>query len=84
MDPNFPLTWQLRKESAGAGPQLDLNSHSVDLARYLVGEIGAVSAMSRRFREETPYRDRGWNVQVGRGRIRDGGGYGGRCPLHAG
>jgi predicted dehydrogenase len=36
-DPSFPLTWHLRKESAGAGPQFDLNSHSVDLARYLVG-----------------------------------------------
>ena len=24
IDPDFPLTWQLRKESAGAGPQFDL------------------------------------------------------------
>jgi len=54
MDPNFPLTWQLRKESAGAGPQFDLNSHSVDLARYLVGEIAAVAGMSRRFIDERP------------------------------
>ena len=53
-DPNFPLTWHLRKEIAGAGPHFDLGSHSVDLARYLVSEIGAVSAMTRRFVEKRP------------------------------
>lgn len=53
-DPNFPLTWHLRKEVAGAGPHYDLNSHSVDLARYLVGEIAAVSAMMKRFVEKRP------------------------------
>lgn len=53
-DPNFPLTWHLRKENAGAGPHYDLNSHSVDLARFLVGEIKAVSAMLKRFIEKRP------------------------------
>jgi predicted dehydrogenase len=53
-DPNFPLTWHLRKETAGAGPHYDLGSHSVDLARYLVGEISAVSAMTQRFVEKRP------------------------------
>jgi predicted dehydrogenase len=53
-DPNFPLTWHLRKETAGAGPHYDLNSHSVDLARYLVGEITAVSAIMKRFYEKRP------------------------------
>jgi predicted dehydrogenase len=37
VDPNFPLTWHLRAETAGTGPHGDLNSHSVDLAHYLVG-----------------------------------------------
>jgi predicted dehydrogenase len=50
-DPSFPLTWHLRKEIAGAGPHFDLGSHSVDLARYLVSEIGAVSAMTNVCRE---------------------------------
>lgn len=53
-DPNFPLTWHLQKEFAGAGPHYDLNSHSVDLGRYLVGEIKAVSAMMKTFVEERP------------------------------
>jgi predicted dehydrogenase len=57
VDPSFPLTWHLRKDSAGAGPQYDLNSHSVDLARYLVGEIKSVSAMTAQFVEERPLPD---------------------------
>ena len=54
MDPDFPLTWHLRKETAGSGPHGDLNSHSVDMARYLVGEIRAVSAMVTTFIKERP------------------------------
>ena len=54
MDPEFPLIWQLQKEFAGGGPHLDLNSHSVDLARYLVGEIATVSAMFKTFIKERP------------------------------
>lgn len=53
-DPNFPLTWHLRTEMAGAGPQNDLNSHSVDLARYLLGEVSLVSAMLKTFITERP------------------------------
>jgi predicted dehydrogenase len=57
MDPGFPLTWHLRKETAGAGPQYDLNSHSVDLARHLVGEIKSVMAMTAQFIHERPLPD---------------------------
>jgi len=53
-DPSFPLTWHLQKKYAGAGPHYDLNSHSVDLARYLVGEVKAVSAMMKTFVTERP------------------------------
>jgi predicted dehydrogenase len=54
VDPNFPLTWHLRKETAGSGPHGDLNSHSIDLARYLVGDIKSVSAMMTTFIKERP------------------------------
>jgi predicted dehydrogenase len=57
VDPNFPLTWHLRKETAGAGPQIDLNSHSVDLARFLIGDIKSVSGMTARFVQERPLPD---------------------------
>ncbi len=54
VDPEFPLTWHLRKDRAGGGPHFDLNSHSVDLARYLVGEITSVSALTPTFITERP------------------------------
>jgi predicted dehydrogenase len=53
-DPNFPLTWHLQKKYAGAGPHYDLNSHSVDLARYLIGEVAAVSAIMKQFYAKRP------------------------------
>lgn len=54
VDPDAPMRWQLRKATAHAGPQWDLNSHSVDLALYLVGSIRTVGALTRRFVEERP------------------------------
>lgn len=54
VDPDFPLTWQLRKETAQAGPQWDLNSHAVDLAHYLVGPIRSVSGLTKQFISERP------------------------------
>ena len=54
VDPAFPLTWHLQAEHAGAGPHFDLGSHNVDLARFLVGEIRSVNAMTARFVEERP------------------------------
>jgi predicted dehydrogenase len=53
-DPDFPLTWHLQSKYAGAGPHYDLNSHSVDLARYLVGEVDSVSAILKTFIKERP------------------------------
>ncbi|MCK8494856.1 Gfo/Idh/MocA family oxidoreductase [Spirosoma sp. RP8] len=57
VDPNFPLTWQLRKETAQAGPQWDLNSHAVDLAHFLIGDIDTVSALTTNFVTERPLAD---------------------------
>lgn len=54
VDPEFPLTWHLRKETAGSGTHADLNSHLIDLARYLVGEVTEVTAMTAQFIEERP------------------------------
>ncbi len=53
-DPDFPLTWQLQKEQAQAGPQWDLNSHCVDLAHFLVGSISDVTAITANFINERP------------------------------
>ncbi len=56
-DPRFPLTWHLQKDKAGSGPHGDLNSHSVDLAHYLVGDIAQVTAMTTQFISERPLPD---------------------------
>lgn len=48
-DPNEPMSWRLDKSVAGSGPHGDLNSHLIDLARYLVGDIEQVIGMEKTF-----------------------------------
>ncbi|MER8224244.1 Gfo/Idh/MocA family oxidoreductase [Streptomyces sp. NPDC094143] len=55
VDPEFPLTWRLRKEQAGSGSLGDLGAHIIDLAQYLVGEpLAGVSALTETFVRERP------------------------------
>jgi predicted dehydrogenase len=42
--PEGALTWRYERERGGSGVLGDLASHGVDLARYLVGEIGSLIA----------------------------------------
>jgi predicted dehydrogenase len=42
--------WRFDKQAAGSGALGDLAAHVVDLARYLVGEIATVSALTATFR----------------------------------
>ncbi len=53
-DPKFPMNWRLRKDAAGSGANGDLNAHHVDMARFLVGEIGEVVGMKKTFITERP------------------------------
>jgi predicted dehydrogenase len=48
-DENFPLVWRLQSRVAGSGALGDIGAHIVDLARFLVGEIARVSAVSETF-----------------------------------
>jgi predicted dehydrogenase len=57
VDPQFPLVWRLRKEAAGSGALGDIASHSLDLARFLVGEITEVTAALETFIKERPLPD---------------------------
>ncbi|MFD3617813.1 Gfo/Idh/MocA family protein [Streptomyces sp. NPDC058676] len=55
VDPQFPLTWRLRRELAGSGSLGDLGAHIVDLAQYLAGEpLAGVSALTETFVRERP------------------------------
>lgn len=54
VDPAFPRVWRLEKEKAGSGALGDIASHSIDLARYLVGEIASLAGMLETFVPERP------------------------------
>lgn len=57
MSPELPLLWRFDQRKAGSGALGDLGSHLVDLARFLVGEIGGVSALLETFVKERPLAD---------------------------
>jgi predicted dehydrogenase len=54
LNPDFPRVWRLEKFKAGSGALGDILSHSVDLARHLVGEITEVSGLLETFVAERP------------------------------
>ncbi|HUB87677.1 MAG TPA: Gfo/Idh/MocA family oxidoreductase [Verrucomicrobiae bacterium] len=53
-DPDFPLSWHLQKETSGSGVHSDINSHIIDLGRYLVGEFKEVCGLVNTFITERP------------------------------
>jgi len=53
-DPEAPVSWRLVGEEAGSGALGDIGTHVIDLARYLVGEIAAVSAVATTFVRDRP------------------------------
>jgi predicted dehydrogenase len=46
-DPESPYVWRLDRQRAGSGALGDIGAHVVDLSRFLVGEISAVSGSVR-------------------------------------
>ncbi len=54
VDPNTPMAWRLKKEVAGSGAHGDINAHSIDLARFLIGEFDRVVGHNRTFVKERP------------------------------
>jgi predicted dehydrogenase len=56
--PQRPYTWRHDRARGGYGALGDIGVHIIDLARYLVGEIAAVSAMTRTVVSERPLPDR--------------------------
>jgi len=46
---NTPFLWRMDKGLSGSGALGDLGSHLIDLAHFLVGKIGTVSAMTKTF-----------------------------------
>ncbi len=54
VDPNSPMTWRFRGDVAGFGALGDLGSHTIDQARWLIGEIGSVSGLTKTFIKDRP------------------------------
>ena len=61
VDPEAPWVWRLDEELAGSGVLGDLGAHTIDLARFLVGEVtGEIERISghlQTFVEERPVPD---------------------------
>ena len=57
VDPNSPIVWRHDVKEGGSGAHGDMNAHTVDLARYLVGEVEAVSGAREIFVKERPLAD---------------------------
>jgi predicted dehydrogenase len=52
VDPEFPYVWRHDKKTGGSGAHGDMNAHTVDLARFLAGEIESVCGAEEVFIKE--------------------------------
>ena len=57
VDPDAPWSWRNDAEMAGSGALGDLGAHTVDLARFLVGDIYRLSGHLTTFVDERPTAD---------------------------
>ncbi|MDR9796884.1 Gfo/Idh/MocA family oxidoreductase [Aeribacillus pallidus] len=58
-DPQSPLSWRFQKKVAGSGALGDIGTHVIDFARYLVGEITDVMAVTKTWVPERPIQTSG-------------------------
>jgi predicted dehydrogenase len=54
VDPESPYVWRHDVKESGSGAHGDMNAHTVDLARFLVGEFEAVCGQEKIFINERP------------------------------
>src|SRR5258708_1149446 len=54
VDPQFPMALRFDRNAAGSVALGDLGAHVIDLGRYLVGDISAVSGATRTFIKKRP------------------------------
>jgi predicted dehydrogenase len=54
VDPRAPHTWRHQRARGGAGVLADMGSHPIDTARWLLGDIAAVSGVTRGYVGERP------------------------------
>jgi predicted dehydrogenase len=54
MDPQRPTSWRLQKDISGGGALMDLGIHTIDLARFLLGDVHWVQCHTRTFISSRP------------------------------
>lgn len=54
VDPEFPLNWRLKKETAGSGALGDIGAHITDLTHFLIGDIAEVASAMETFITQRP------------------------------
>ncbi len=57
LDPNRPISWQSTKELSGGGVLYAMGTHSIDLIRYLVGEVKEVFAQKKTHFKRRPLKE---------------------------
>jgi predicted dehydrogenase len=70
-DPDLPLSWRFRQAVAGSGALGDIGTHVIDFARYLVGEIDEVNAMTMRYIGDRPVPQGGADQLAGAAKLSD-------------
>ncbi|GAB7191006.1 Gfo/Idh/MocA family oxidoreductase [Kineococcus sp. NUM-3379] len=66
VDPEFPLTWRLQKDLAGAGALGDIGSHIVDAAQFVTGQrIAGVTGVLETFVKQRPLEAQRTGQQTG-------------------
>ena len=53
-DPNYPITWRLKKDLAGNGVHGDQGAHVIDIMRYWIGEAAEVVCDQRIYYKKRP------------------------------
>ena len=70
-NPAVPMNWRLQKGLAGSGAHGDIDSHIIDLGRYLVGEFKEVCGLMETFIKERPLAGPGAGGKKGRVTVDD-------------
>lgn len=52
--PSRAMSWRLRHSQSGGGALVDLGSHVIDMARFLLGEFADVKASTKTYIQERP------------------------------
>lgn len=57
LNPNRSISWQSTKEMSGGGVLYAMGTHSIDLIRYLIGDVEEVFAQKKTYFKERPSKE---------------------------